>query len=379
MQPVTVSVDGNADTIKQTWRRILEADTLNEQSIRSVGRVSDWIKMIQNVEDLLANISEESRDFNTYNTAVDNLVGRIWSSDQALLDTTGSVTAPILYFLTRLKMGEERFRKLAPKEASPFTPLLKFEKDGVFPIGLQENGSFLFATVERLTEQELVKHLSTPPILIGLDKLDSFGAWLNQDSGELVGKFPKQRIDTRVRNLNLQILAGKIALARNLGIWIPVMSLGEVFHELERRTFNVGGFVSLLEVTSAALKQKRILANPLVSQTQIQLPSLDVISVEFDHSESIWYQDNPFHATHEISGEHTDKCIDPILDLQLINYSNVPCIVNEVFFRHYVTWSEVKAPRIYGLLESAHTYDIEVSFDKPISVYPLKPPLFIAP
>src|SRR5262249_45457845 len=145
------------------------------------------------------------------------------------------------------------------------------------------------------------------------------------------------RIEARLENLAMLVLLGRYALLRHLGYWHRVTSfMGEHLHT----SFDPAGFASLLTVVARALRQVQVLMSPAVRQSPIRLPSLEITSPQFNSSECIWYHINPGRVTKETGKATAAKCLDPVLDLQLMNYSPIACIIPEIIFRHYGTWTE---------------------------------------
>jgi hypothetical protein len=366
------------------WKENMRIDTLIRTSKSSFvegpsrnplpkGYIANWLMSLQSIEDDLAEIGKiKESGIEIFNSISEKTIHDIWSPSQQLIEKTSVITAPILYWLTRFTIAEKRRNELRKDRISPFEPLISLYEEGIFFLGLDERNVFVFYVPDESDDFNWENRTYLTPILINQV------IPLNTDLHENIGyetEVSSARIKNRISNLRGQLLTIQVALLRHFGYWFYVHF--PPMHEFLHTAFDPFRFVSLLEVGSHCLLQLNILNDKPQFQSN-WLPTFD-ISAKFDSSSSIWGHVKPLIIGHYSNEINDSRCIDPILDIQIINYSRDPCIVNEVIVRNYGFWSEVKAMPMYGVLESAHTYNIEVDFKEETTVTQIDPPFFIAP
>ena len=224
---------------------------------------------------------------------------------------------------------ERRHSLLKSNEENPFEICAQNPVDNVFPIGINDESTFLFVLCEKSNDEKNVLSLPTVPVLTGLSLDGLFGYYRMKNPGRRVENYSKERIDNRINIPGQQVVAAKYVLRRHPGYWDRMDNMYSFVYNY----FEPTGLTSLLAVASNSLRQIRILTGTGTGDTFMHLPSLEIIRVSFNNKESIWYNVNNIRVTQKTSKYHDNKCLDPILDFQVINYAQPPCIISSILFR----------------------------------------------
>lgn len=364
-----------------TWQGTLDIDTMLRRSrdsfveggptaAKPAGGIAEWLGCIQQIELDLAREAKDLGRFRQYNKIAESLINDLWRTTDTLVSEYTSELLPVaLYWTTRFRIGEERRRLIYPASQSAFAPLLGLADLGVFFSGMKDSNTFQWVMGKTNDHGDHVD--PQVPILAGTDcGLNSFTETPSQSSARV---YSDARIESRIGNLNRQILAGQTALLRHLGYWAEVLFIRELLYT----SFDSIGFTSLLTVTASAIRQKHLLTLRQLDNS-VHLPGIDIADARWDSTMSIWQQAGPITSTQVPTGPDETRCSDPILDVQIVNYDDEARIIQEAMLRQYGSWSEVKAMPMYGVLDSAHTYNLRADFAKPMTTLRLDPPVYVA-
>jgi len=359
------------------WFESSLEDSRNDSEPQSL--LAEWIQKLQSFELALLEELKNKADFvdGRQVKMFDETAGSVWDEDNIPVNMHEVAMGGVLYWRARFVLSKERYRYLYLDEnRSPFQPLIKLYDHYLYFIGMRDDGVFYFYSppLTGVVEQKISFQLA--PILIDQKTISCHSGKRSNRIEGLQESQSNNRIRKRETILGLQRLAAWFAMAKHFGFW----QITIFFQELSYTGYDSSKFASLLRVTSHSLRQLHELASDH-DQNINWLPSFDISKVEFDRSQSIWGHERMVMVTRFPASEGNDICIDPILDIQLINYADEPCIVNEFIFRHYGTWYDARplAGAFYGTLESANTYNVEVDFDKDVSSIKLDPPFFMGP
>jgi len=369
------------DKLEEIWFRYEDGEPYSAPP-SPTGIVADWIRAIQDTEFDLALKAARNNSFRAYNKISRDIVNEFWASPNPNFKDFDYVSAAPLYFLTRMVTLKNRFELFYINEQNPFSVFSEFIKSNVLPVGLQRDGTFLYAKPTGAIKEENLARLCEPPIMTGLDLSD-----LMQNPPKIMvyplsTELSKENIGNRIQTLDLQLAAVRYALYLHLGGWYTQKASLDRTNTIIRYKnifFNLKDLSFLLEAGAKALWQLREIYNSKSPYVHNIVPSLGISHARFDSNDSIWFHINEVHVTQLTSVTGKNKCFDPILDINVINYSSTPCIIHSVLFRHYGTWVEPKAVLPYGLLKSLETINIQVDFEKNATMYAIDPPIFIEP
>jgi TIR domain len=396
---IKIKISENAEECNLIWGNTLQTDQLCRPIIDSSltnpwirpsseepkdntvqqGVSAEWIQKVQAFElALLEKMQDRPESLDEAQIEmIDQTVGRVWDEDNIPMGIEAATMGGVLYWHARFALAEKRHSYLYPDDSrDPFAPLIKLYDDNLYFMGMSDDGTFYFYSPLLAGTKEKQNSFRLAPILVDQEIIPySFRKQLNRTEG--LHDIPsKNRISKRETALRLQRLAAGYALGRHFGCVQRVL----FFYELVYTGYDPSKFASLLRVASHSLRQLRELTSD-DSGDLSWLPSFDISRIEFDRSTSLWGNDGMIKVTRFSASEGDSLCADPILDIQLINYADEPCIVSEFIFRHYGTWYDARplAGAFYGTLESTHTYNVEVDFDKDINSISLDPPFFMGP
>jgi hypothetical protein len=389
---IKVKISENATECDLIWENTLEADQLYRPIIDSSltnpcvdssskdsskdsepqSSLAEWIQKLQSFE--LALLEKLGATLDPDELHLDQTLKRIWHPYNLPPGMDSTVLASALYWRARFDIGEVRYRYLYPNDQrNPFELLTQLQDDNLYFVGMRDDGTFVFYSPPLVRAAE--EFVPLTPILIDQKIIPSLPRqWSNHAQGFQESR-SKNRIVNRLLVLNLQVFAAGVALARHFGYWQRCL----VTYERLYTGYDSSKFASLLRVASHSLRQMRELTSDDDGNKISWLPSFDISSMQFDSTSSMWRNDGMVMVTRCSTSGEDKLCVDPVLDIQLINYADEPCIISEFIFRHYGTWYDARplAGAFYGTLESAHTYNVEVDFDRDITNTSLDPPFFM--